>query len=98
MISGPVGIVNLIHQAARTGAYNLVMIAMVITLNLGLLNLLPLPALDGGRIVFVLLGMVGLRISTAREELVHTIGFVVLISLILLITFRDVIGWIRLSS
>jgi len=98
MISGPVGIVNLIHQAARTGAYNLVMIAMVITLNLGLLNLLPLPALDGGRIVFVLLGMVGFRISTAREELVHTIGFVVLISLILLITFRDVIGWIRLSS
>lgn len=98
MISGPVGIVNLIHQAARTGAYNLVMIAMVITLNLGLLNLLPLPALDGGRIVFVLLGMVGLRISTAREELVHTIGFVVLISLILLITFRDVIGWIRLSG
>jgi regulator of sigma E protease len=98
MVSGPVGIVNLIHQAARTGAYNLIMIAMVITLNLGLINLLPLPALDGGRIVFVLLGMAGLRISTAREELVHAIGFVVLISLILLITFRDIIGWVRLSG
>jgi len=97
MVSGPVGIGAIIAQSAKSGIYTLIQIAMVITLNLGLLNLLPIPALDGGRIVFVALGLVGIRISERKEAMAHTVGLVFLLSLILLITFRDLMGMLRLS-
>ena len=98
MVSGPLGIVNLIAQSSRTGIYNLIQIAMIITLNLGLMNLLPIPALDGGHIFFVLLGTIGIRISPRGEAMAHKIGFALLISLILLITFRDALGWFKMSG
>jgi len=95
LVSGPVGIGAIIAQSARSGIYTLIQIAMVITLNLGLINLLPIPALDGGRIVFVALGLVGIRISEQKEALAHTVGLVFLLSLIVLITFRDLLGILR---
>jgi regulator of sigma E protease len=98
MISGPLGIVNIIAQSSRTGIYNLIQIAMIITLNLGLMNLLPIPALDGGHIFFVLLSTVGIRVSPRGEAMAHKIGFALLISLILLITFRDALGWFKMSG
>jgi regulator of sigma E protease len=92
MISGPLGIVSLIAQSSRTGLYNLIQIAMIITLNLGIMNLLPIPALDGGHIFFVFLRSLGLRINSRREATMHKVGFMVLITFILLITFRDALG------
>jgi len=96
MVSGPLGIAELISQSFSAGPYYLIMITMVITLNLGLLNLFPIPALDGGHILFLFLNTIGLRIDKRKEALAHKVGFVVLISLILLITFRDALGLSRL--
>ena len=66
--------------------------AAFISLNLGIINILPLPALDGGRIAFVFLEMVrrGKRVSPRVEGLVHGIGFMLLIALMMLVTFSDI--------
>ena len=96
MVAGPLGIAELISQSFSAGPYYVIMITMVITLNLGLLNLFPIPALDGGHILFLFLNSIGLRIDKRKEALAHKVGFVVLISLILLITFRDALGLSRL--
>ncbi len=96
MVSGPLGIAELISQSFSAGPYYLIMITMVITLNLGVLNLFPIPALDGGHILFLFLNTIGIRIDKRKEALAHKVGFVILISLILLITFRDALGLSRL--
>lgn len=90
---GPVGIVQATGEIARYGAAPLLEFAAFISLILGVLNLFPLPALDGGRIAFVLLEWVrrGKRISPKREGLVHLIGFVILMALMLAVTLQDII-------
>ncbi|MCC7476864.1 site-2 protease family protein [bacterium] len=91
-ISGPVGIVRIIKQSASSDWYTFLQIFMLINLNLGLMNLLPLPALDGGRLVFVALKGIGIRINEKREALVHAVGMVMLLSLIGIVTFTDVLA------
>lgn len=89
-VMGPVGITSLIAQSARAGPYELITLAILITLNLALLNLFPLPALDGGRLVFLFFeGVLRFKVSEKMEAMVHTLGFVLLIGLIILITFKD---------
>jgi regulator of sigma E protease len=92
-ITGPVGIAQLTGQVARAGISPLIEFAGFISLNLAIMNLLPLPALDGGRIVFVLLEWIrrGKRVSARTEGLVHLIGFGLFIVLMLLVTYQDVI-------
>jgi regulator of sigma E protease len=91
-ISGPVGIVRIINQSAKSDWYTFLQIFMLININLGLMNLLPLPALDGGRLLFVALNGIGLKISPRREALVHMVGMFMLLSLIGLVTFTDVLA------
>jgi len=91
-VAGPVGIMNVIAQSAQSNLYTFLQVLMLINLNLALLNLLPLPALDGGRLVFVALAGIGIRIPEKREALVHAAGMVMLLGLILLVTFTDVLG------
>jgi regulator of sigma E protease len=90
---GPVGIVQATGEIARYGAAPLLEFAAFISLILGILNLFPLPALDGGRIAFVLLEWIrrGKRISPKREGLVHLIGFLIFMMLMLAITLQDII-------
>jgi len=90
---GPVGIVQATGEIARYGAAPLLEFAAFISLILGLLNLFPLPALDGGRIVFILLEWVrrGKRISPKKEGLVHLTGFIIFMALMLAITLQDII-------
>ncbi|MFH1662518.1 MAG: site-2 protease family protein [Chloroflexota bacterium] len=90
---GPVGIVQATGEIARYGAAPLLEFAAFISLILGVLNLFPLPALDGGRIAFILLEWVrrGKRISPKREGLVHFIGFMILMALMLVFTLQDII-------
>jgi regulator of sigma E protease len=78
---------------AKAGISPLLEWTAFFSLNLAILNLLPLPALDGGRIAFVLLEWVrrGKRISPKREGLVHLIGFALLMLFILAVTFQDII-------
>lgn len=91
-IMGPVGIVQAVGTVARTGTLNLLAFAALISVNLGLFNLLPLPALDGGRILFVLVEVLrGKPISPEKEGYVHYIGFILLIALLLFVTYKDLI-------
>ncbi|MCJ7769624.1 MAG: site-2 protease family protein [Dehalococcoidales bacterium] len=90
---GPVGIVQATGEIARFGAAPLLEFAAFISLILGVLNLFPLPALDGGRIAFILLEWMrrGKRISPKKEGLVHLIGFIILMALMLAVTLQDII-------
>ena len=92
-LTGPVGIAEITGEVAQAGLSPLLLFAGFISINLAIVNILPLPALDGGRIVFVLLGWVrrGRRISPRTEGMVHAIGFAVLIAAILAITYQDII-------
>ena len=91
-LSGPVGVVREIGNAAQLGIYNVLYILGFISINLGFFNLLPIPALDGSRIVFLLIELVrGKPIDPNKEGFIHMIGFVLLISLMLLVTYRDII-------
>lgn len=93
---GPVGITNMIAQSAKSGPYQLIIIAILLNVNLGLINLFPIPALDGGRLVFLLLeGVFRVRVSHHKEALVHLVGFVMLIGLILVVTFKEVYGLLQ---
>jgi regulator of sigma E protease len=84
--------VRIINQSAQSDWYTFLQIFMLINLNLGIINLLPLPALDGGRLVFVALNGIGIRISEKREALVHTVGMMLLLGFIGIVTFTDVLA------
>jgi len=92
-LTGPVGIAQITGEVAKAGISPLLEFAAFFSINLGIINLFPLPALDGGRIVFVLLEWVrrGKRVSPKTEGLVHLIGFVMLIAAMLAITYQDII-------
>lgn len=97
-ISGPVGIVSQIGsvvEETRTtgweGVQNLLYLTILLTINLGVFNLFPIPALDGGRILFVLIEMVRRKpVPIEKEAIVHLAGFVILIVLSIFIAFKDV--------
>lgn len=91
-IMGPVGIVQAFGTVAKTGVINLLAFSALISVNLGLLNLLPLPALDGGRILFVLAEAVrGKPLPPEKEGYIHYLGFLLLIALLIFATYRDIL-------
>ncbi len=100
-VAGPVGIVNLISEVGSespttsAAAYNITYFAALIAVNLAVMNMLPLPALDGGRIFFLLIngilyGLFRKKIDPKYEAYVHMAGLVLLLGLMLLVTFGDV--------
>jgi len=99
-LTGPVGMAQLTGEVVRAGMSPLFQFAAFISINLGIVNILPLPALDGGRIAFVILQMIrrGRRISPKTEGLVHLIGFALLLTLIAVITFGDIANIITTGS
>ncbi len=102
-LSGPVGTVGVIGDAVEgavndaeegnlDGLYSLLMLVVLITVNVGVFNLLPLPALDGGRLLFLLIEAVTRRKVPAKfEGMVHVVGMVLLLGLMLLVTFSDIV-------
>ena len=97
-MSGPVGIVSTIgdtYKESRVDGWyyvtmNMIMIAILLSVNLGVMNLLPIPALDGGRLVFLILEAIrGKAIPQEKESMVHFTGFVLLIGLMAVILFSD---------
>ncbi len=92
-LTGPVGIVNETGKVAQIGFAPLLQFTAIISFVLGVSNLLPIPALDGGRIVFVLLEWVrrGKRVSPKTEGIIHGIGFALLLALSVLISFKDIL-------
>jgi regulator of sigma E protease len=93
IIAGPVGIAQLTGEVAQAGFSPLLEFAAFLSINLAIINILPLPALDGGRIVFVLLEWVlrGRRVPARTEGLIHLIGFAMLITFLLAVTYQDII-------
>ncbi len=98
-MAGPVGAASVIGEAAKEGlkvgileaVTNIISIMMMITVNLGIINLLPLPALDGGRLVFLLVELIFRNpINPKYEGWIHAAGFVLFILLMILITYSDV--------
>lgn len=90
--SGPVGIVTEIGKASQRGFLDVLWIMILLTLNLGVVNLFPLPALDGGRIIFVLIELITRKkVNQNVEGIIHTIGFLLLILLMLYITKNDIV-------
>lgn len=90
-MSGPIGVVSVMNAAAQGGLLNFLFFAAFLTVNIGVMNLLPLPALDGGRIVFALFELVFKKpVPPDKEGLVHLIGFALLIALMLFVTWNDI--------
>lgn len=91
-MSGPVGITAAIGSVAKANLFNILPIMALITINLGIFNLLPLPALDGGRILFILFELIFRKpVPQKYEGWVHTIGLILLLGLMLIITAKDII-------
>ena len=91
-LSGPVGVASAIGEASGMGIDNLLLMVAFITINLGVFNLLPIPALDGGRIVFIILEIImGKPVPAKYEGFVHAAGMVLLLGLMVFVTFNDII-------
>lgn len=91
-VAGPVGIAGIVGGAARLGFTYLLMITALISINLGVINLVPFPALDGGRLLFVIIeGIIRRRISMKFTTIVNMIGFALLMLLMVVITYKDII-------
>jgi regulator of sigma E protease len=90
-IAGPVGIFNLTGQAARLGFIYILQFTAILNINLAIINVLPFPALDGGRLLFLGIEKIkGSPISQKVENFAHTAGFVILILLMIAVTWRDI--------
>lgn len=93
-VAGPVGIAVLTGQVVNLGFIYVLQFAALLSLNLGIINILPFPALDGGRILFLIIEKIrGKRVDQKIENLIHNIGFALLIALVILVTYRDVARW-----
>ena len=94
-LSGPVGIVYAVNTTASTGFMNVVYLAALLSLNLAIINMLPFPALDGGRLLFLAIRKItGRRVTDKMEGYVHLAGMVCLFALMIYVTFNDVIRFI----
>ena len=92
-LTGPVGMGEIVVESAKRGVPDYVMILVLLSVALGFFNLLPLPALDGGRLVFLGYELVTRRRPNERfEALVHTVGILFLLGVLVLVTFRDIVG------
>ena len=95
-MAGPVGIVQILGEATVSGWYTVLSLCIMLSVNLGILNLFPIPALDGGRLLFILIELVrGKPVPPEKEGLVHLVGFGLLMILVVVITFNDVLRLIR---
>ncbi|MBI2327001.1 RIP metalloprotease RseP [Candidatus Curtissbacteria bacterium] len=95
-VSGPVGIAQVTSQAVALGPISVLQLMALLSLNLAFINILPLPALDGGRFFFIIVEAVTRRkVYPSLEKWVHTIGFALLLALTLLITYNDIAKLIR---
>lgn len=91
-VSGPVGVAGALSDAAKSGAQDLTFLVALISLNLGMMNLLPIPALDGGRLVFLLIELVRRKpLKTEVEATINFVGLVLLMLLMLIVTGRDIV-------
>ena len=91
-LSGPVGMYSVVEKVGHTGFANIAYLAAYLSINLGIMNILPFPAFDGGHVLFVLIELITRkRVNEKFEAVCHFIGFILIFTLMILITFKDVI-------
>ena len=91
-LSGPVGIYNVVGSQREAGFQNILYLIALLSVNVGFINLLPFPAFDGGRILFLIIEKIkGSPVSPELENKIHTIGFMLLLALMIYITFNDIL-------
>ena len=91
-LSGPVGIYSIVGDMRKSGPLALLSLTALLSINVGVINLLPFPAFDGGRILFLLIEKIkGSPVNTKVENTIHAIGFILLIILMIYITFNDIL-------
>ena len=92
MMSGPVGIYNVVGSVSSAGFVNVISLLCLICINVGFINLLPFPAFDGGHVVFILIEKIkGSKVDPKIENTIHNIGFILLMILMVVITYNDII-------
>ena len=95
-LSGPVGIFNVVGESAKAGFIELIYLTAFISLNVGFMNVLPIPALDGGRILFLIIEKIkGSKVDIKVENTIHAIGFALLMILMVVVTLKDILGIIK---
>jgi len=95
-LAGPVGIASMVGEAARGGIVYLLSFSAFLSINLGILNLLPIPALDGSRFVFAIVEAIRRKpMDPEREGFIHWLGFLFLMGLIVLATYNDILRLIK---
>lgn len=90
-VSGPVGVAVAVGESARLGLNYIINTTAMISLSLAAINILPIPALDGGRAFFIIIEkIVGRKVPAKYEQFIHAVGFVALLALIAVVTWRDI--------
>ena len=91
-VTGPVGMVGIVGQAFQFGWAYLFSFAALISVNLAIINLIPFPALDGGRLLFLLIEKIkGSRISPNIANAINTVGFALIILFMIVVTYHDIV-------
>lgn len=92
LLSGPVGIFSIVGSAAKTGFFSVLSLLALISVNVGFINLLPIPAFDGGHILFLIIEKIkGSKVNPKVENIIHTVFFILLMALMVYITFNDIL-------
>lgn len=92
-LSGPVGMYSVVGTVAKAGFINILFLMAYLSINLGVLNIIPFPAFDGGRVLFIIIeAIIGKKVSPEVEGWFHSVGFFLLMLLMLYITIKDVIN------
>lgn len=95
-LAGPVGIFGIVGTAADAGIWSVLSLIALLSVNVGFINLLPLPAFDGGRLLFIIIEKIkGKPVDPRLENTIHAVGFFLLMALMLLITYNDIIRLIK---
>ena len=93
-LSGPIGVAVITGQVAEMGFIYLLQFAAILSINLGIINIIPFPALDGGRLLFVVIEKIRRKkIDEKIEGIAHNIGFILLMLLVAVITYRDIVNY-----
>lgn len=91
-MSGPVGIYSIVGSQRQAGFENILYLVALLSINVGVINLLPLPAFDGGRILFLAIEKLkGSPVNAKTENIIHSVGFILLMALMIYITFNDIL-------
>ena len=91
-MSGPIGIIKVVGDASKGGLEVLTWLTILLSVNIGIFNLLPFPALDGGRIIFVILEIIGIKVDKKLEEKVHIVGMMLLFGMLIYATGNDIMN------